>query len=87
MGRLGDEELLIREVENVFRVRTNHHVYRSGMEEAFEVPEEDRIDKTVYLRFGRSLSYGEVHDLIERLKAAGANPIGLVSDPPRPYTY
>jgi len=86
MGRLGDEELLIGELENAFRIRTKHHVYRRGMEEAFEVPVEDRIDKTVYVRAGRSLSYGEVQDMIERLKAAGANPIGLVSDPPRPIT-
>ncbi|MEK6333697.1 MAG: hypothetical protein AABM67_02040 [Acidobacteriota bacterium] len=85
MGRLGDEELLIFELKNAFMVRTNHHVYRRGMDEAFEVPEEERIDKTVYLRFGRSLSYGEVQDLVERLRAAGANPIGLVSDPPRQF--
>ncbi len=86
IGRLGDEELLIGELENAFHVRTQFHVYRRGMEEAFEVPVEDRIDKTVYLRFGRSLSYGEVQDLVERLRAAGANPIGLVSDPPRQFT-
>src|ERR1044072_8734584 len=40
MGRLGDEELLIGELENAFLVRTQFHVYRSGMEEAFEVPVE-----------------------------------------------
>jgi biopolymer transport protein ExbD len=85
MARMDGDKLLIEELENAFRVRAKYHVYRSGMEKAFELPEEDRIDKTVYLRFGRSLSYGEVQDMIERLKAAGANPIGLVSDPPRRF--
>lgn len=86
MGSLDDPQLLIRELENVFRVRTKFHLYRRGMEVAYDVPDEDRIDKTVYIKAGRALSYGEVHDLIERLKAAGANPIGLISDPQYPFT-
>ena len=86
MGSLDDPQLLIRELENVFRVRTKFHLYRRGMEVAYDVPDEDRIDKTVYIKAGRALSYGEVHDLIETLKAAGANPIGLISDPQYPFT-
>ena len=86
MGSLDDSQLLIRELENVFRVRTNFHLYRPGMEAAYDVPEEDRIDKTVYLKAGRALSYGEVHDLIERIKNIGANPIGLISDPHYQFT-
>jgi biopolymer transport protein ExbD len=86
MGSLDKPVVLIYQLESAFQVRRDFHVYRRGMEEAFEVPVEDRIDKTVYVRAGRSLSYGEVHDFIDTLKAAGANPIGLVSDPPRPFT-
>lgn len=81
MGSLDHPQLLIRELASAFRVRTKFHLYRPGMEGAYDVPEQDRIDKTVYLKAGRALSYGEVHDLIERLKNAGANPIGLIPDP------
>jgi biopolymer transport protein ExbD len=86
VGSLDDPRLLIGELEDAFRVRTNYHVYRQGMEKAYDVPEDERIDKTIYLKAGRGLSYGEVHDLIDRIKTIGANPIGLVSDPPRPFT-
>jgi biopolymer transport protein ExbD len=86
MGKLYEPLLLIEEIEKVFDVRTQSHVYRRGMEEAYEVPYPDRIDKTVYLKAGRALSYGDVHDLVERLKAIGANPIGLLPDPQYPFT-
>jgi len=86
MGSLDDPQLLVIELEDAFRVRTEHHVYRIGMEQAYEVPEDERVDKTVYLQAGRGLSYGEVHDLIERIKTIGANPIGLVPDPEYPFT-
>ena len=81
VGRLDDQQLLIAELEGAFRVRTEFHVYRRGMEQACEVPKDERIDKTVYLKAGRGLAYGEVHDLIERIKTIGANPIGLIPDP------
>lgn len=86
MGTLDDPELLIGELENAFYVRTEAHVYRRGMEDAYDVLEENRIDKTVYLKAGRNLSYGEIHDLIERVREVGANPVGLVSDPQYPFT-
>jgi biopolymer transport protein ExbD len=86
MGSLDDPELLIGELENAFHVRTEFHVYRRGMEDAYDVPEEDRIDKTVYLKAGRNLSYGDIHDLIERIREVGANPVGLVRDPEYPLT-
>jgi len=86
MGSLNEPQLLIRELENAFFVRTEFHVYRSGMEEAYGVPYSERIDKTVYLKAARTLSYGEVHDLVEAMKAIGANPIGLLSDPEYPFT-
>lgn len=86
MGSLDDPQLLLKELEDAFRIRTELHIYRRGMEQAYEAPEHERIDKTVYLKAGRTLAYGEVHDLIERIKIIGANPIGLVSDAPRPLT-
>lgn len=84
MGSLDDPQLLVIELEDAFRVRTEHHAYRGGMELAHEVPASERIDKTVYLKAGRTIPYGEVHDLIERIKTIGANPIGLIPDPEYP---
>jgi biopolymer transport protein ExbD len=86
IGSLDHPDLLILELEDAFRKRTEFHAYRQGMERAYELPEDERIEKTVYLKAGRSLSYGEVHDLIKRIKDIGANPIGLISDPEYPFT-
>jgi biopolymer transport protein ExbD len=40
----------------------------------------DRTDRVVFLRAPRSLPYREVVDVIDRLKGAGAEPIGLQVD-------
>jgi biopolymer transport protein ExbD len=38
------------------------------------------MEKTVLIKAVRSLSYGDMSDLIEVIKATGAGPIGLVTD-------
>ncbi len=39
-----------------------------------------RIEKTVFIKAQRSLPYGEVVKVIDGIKGAGANPIGLQLD-------
>jgi len=54
------------------------------METRVDLPESDRIEKTVFVKAPRSLAYGEVVKVIDAIKAAGANPVGLqVDDLPR----
>ena len=77
MGTLDNPDELLDRLAEVFRVREQHHVYRNGIEATSSLPEAERIEKTVYLKAARSISHGEVADLIEELKRTGANPIGL----------
>jgi biopolymer transport protein ExbD len=79
-GTLDDPGDLLWTLRQAFRVRTEMHVYRHETEATSDLPEDQRIDKTVYVKASRSLSYGEVADLIQKLKDIGANPIGLVTE-------
>jgi biopolymer transport protein ExbD len=45
-----------------------------------DLPEDVRIEKTVFIKGPRSLPYGEVAKVIDGLKGAGASPIGLQID-------
>jgi biopolymer transport protein ExbD len=50
------------------------------METRSDLPEEERIEKTVFVKAPRSLPYGEVVKVIDAIKGAGANPVGLQVD-------
>jgi biopolymer transport protein ExbD len=63
-----------------FRQRTELRVYKVGMETQTDVPEAERIEKTVFVKASRSVKYGDVVRLINAVKGAGANPIGLQID-------
>jgi biopolymer transport protein ExbD len=45
-----------------------------------DVPEDQRIEKTVFIKAPRSIPYGEVVRVLDGLKATGADPIGLQLD-------
>jgi hypothetical protein len=79
-GSLDDLSELVWVLTQAFSVRTEMHVYKPGVEATSDLPEDQRIEKTVYIKAARDLSYGEVADLIQRLKDTGANPIGLVRE-------
>jgi len=45
-----------------------------------DLPDEDRIERTVFIKAPRSISYGEVTRVIDGVKGAGAKPLGLQID-------
>jgi hypothetical protein len=79
-GNLDDPSSLLAKLSLVFKWRSEAHAYRPGFELNSDVPEEDRIEKTVLVKAPRSISYGEVSDLIDVIRTTGAEPIGLVTD-------
>ena len=50
------------------------------METATNVPEDQRIEKTVFVKAPRGLAYGNVVKVIDAIKGAGASPVGLQVD-------
>ena len=80
MGTLDDLSKLTRRLVSVFAERTRNRAYRANMINRFDLPESVRIEKTVFIKAPRSLSYGEVARLMDGLKGTGASPIGLQLD-------
>ena len=80
MGTVDDTSKLSRALVLLFNERRSNHVYRAEMLSRIDVPEEYRIEKTVFVKAPRSIRYGEVTRVIDGLKGAGADPVGLQLD-------
>lgn len=80
MGSVNDTGFLSQKLAQVFRQRKEQRAYKPGMETRTDVPEQDRIEKTVFIKAPRSLRYEEVVKVIDAVKGAGANPVGLQVD-------
>jgi biopolymer transport protein TolR len=54
--------------------------WKLGFENRPELSADDRIEKTVFVKAPQSLKYGEVVKVIDAIKSAGANPVGLQTE-------
>jgi biopolymer transport protein ExbD len=80
MGTVDNPAKLSARLASLFAERTRNHVYRQHMLLRFDLPEHVRIEKTVFIKAPRSITYGEVARVMDGLKGAGAAPIGLQLD-------
>jgi biopolymer transport protein ExbD len=53
---------------------------RQGVADLSSLPGPERIERTVFVKAPRGISYGEVARVIDAVKGAGANPVGLQID-------
>ena len=80
MGTVDDMSKLTSRLVSVFDERTRNGDYRQDMFNRFDLPDDVRVEKTVFIKGPRTLAYGEVAKVIDGLKGAGASPIGLQLD-------
>lgn len=80
MGSIDDTAKLRVALVKLFREREVNRVYRDEVLTRLDLPEASWIEKTVFIKAPRSLSYGDVIKVIDGIKGAGANPIGLQAD-------
>lgn len=80
IGSVNDTAPLAQRLTQVFQQRRELRAYKPGMETRTDVPEQDRIEKTVFIKAPRTLRYEEVVKVIDAIKGAGANPVGLQVD-------
>ena len=80
MGTVEDTGKLSTRLFEVFQLRTLNHVYSAEMLSRPDVPNDLRIEKTVFIKAPRSINYGDVVKVIDGIKVAGATPIGLQLD-------
>jgi len=80
MGSLDDLSKLTTRLVDLFAERIRNRVFSDDMLARTDLSDEERIEKTVFIRAPRSLNYGEVARLIDSLKGTGASSIGLQLD-------
>ena len=80
MGSVNDTGALAAKLQQTFSQRKEQHAYKVGMETATNIPEDQRIEKTVFVKAPRALHYGDVVKVIDAIKGAGASPVGLQVD-------
>lgn len=83
IGSLEDTEKLQARLIELFQERVKFKAYRENImsrPDFDDLPESEKTEKTVYIKAHHLLKYGEVLKLIDDVKGAGADPIGLQID-------
>jgi biopolymer transport protein ExbD len=71
MGSVNDTAPLSSRLVQLFQQRKEQNAFRVGTTE---------VEKTVFIKAPRSMQYGNVVKVIDAIKGAGANPVGLQVD-------
>ena len=79
-GTVETPEKLVETLAEIFRRRTENRAYSAGAELRTNLTEDEKIERTVFIKAPRSIDYGRVVKVIDAVKTAGANPIGLQID-------
>jgi biopolymer transport protein ExbD len=79
-GSVNDTGSLSKCLQYTFGKRTAERAYKPGMETRTDLKDDQRIETTVFVKAPRSLHYGDVVKVIDAIKGAGANPVGLQVD-------
>jgi biopolymer transport protein ExbD len=80
MGTVDDLSKLTQKLVALFDERTRNKVYRAEMLDRIDLPEQVRIEKTVFIKAPRGMAYGQILQVMDGLKGTGAEPIGLQLD-------
>ena len=80
LGSVNETTPLAQRLLQVFQQRKEQRAYKVGMETRADIKEDDRIEKTVFVKAPRAAKYGDVVKVIDAIKGAGANPVGLQVD-------
>jgi biopolymer transport protein ExbD len=80
LGTVDDTEKLITKLSEAFQERRQNHTYRAEMLGRVDLTEDERVEKTVFIRASPSTSFGDVAKVIDGVKGAGAQPVGLQLD-------
>ena len=80
MGTVEDTAKLSLKLSEVFQERKRNHTYRYDLLNRVDLPEDLRVEKTVFIKAPRKIGYGDVAKVIDSIKGAGAVPVGLQLD-------
>jgi len=80
LGTVQETAQLTRRLSEIFKKRAENQVYREAAEFRTNLPEAEKIEKTVFIKAPRAIHYGSVVRVIDAVKLAGASPISLRID-------
>jgi biopolymer transport protein ExbD len=80
LGTVKEPDKLITRLTEIFRQRTENRAYWTDAEFRTDLTEEQKIQKTVFIKAPRNADYGSVVKVIDAVKIAGAQPISLQID-------
>ena len=80
MGSVYDSSKLCLMLADVFQQRRLNHAYKYELRDRPDLPEDLRIEKTVFIKAPRALPYADVVLVLDSIKGVGASPIGLQID-------
>lgn len=80
VGSVSDTGRLSLMLVDLFQQRKQNHDYRYELRDRTDLPEDVRIQKTVFIKAPRSLPYADVMRVLDGIKGAGASPVGLQID-------
>jgi biopolymer transport protein ExbD len=63
-----------------FKARKEGGVWKEGLQSRADLPPDERIEKTVFIKAPESFKYGDVVKVIDTVKGSGANPVGLQTE-------
>ena len=63
-----------------FKKRKDTGVWKEGLQGRADLSPDERIEKTVFIKAPETFKYGDVVKVIDTVKGAGANPVGLQTE-------
>lgn len=80
MGSAEDLNKLTAELARIFGKRRENGAFRPELIGRNDLTDDEKTEKTVFVRAPRSLRYGEVVKVIDAVRGSGAEPISLQID-------
>jgi biopolymer transport protein ExbD len=80
LGTVQQTEKLTARLADIFKQRLENHAFAEDKAFNTDLPEAEKIEKTVFIKAPRAADYGSVVKIIDAVKIAGANPISLQID-------
>ena len=79
-GTVGEAGGVAARLASEWRERKLSGSWKSELAARTDLAPDERIERTVFVRAPRSVRYGEVARVIDAVKGAGAQPVGLQTD-------
>jgi biopolymer transport protein ExbD len=80
LGSVDNTSKLIARLTEVFAQRLANRAFRYELRDRVDLPDDARIEKTVFIKAPGGIPYGEVVRVLDGIKGAGATPVGLQID-------